>query len=567
MRSALLSLLPEGRGSRLLGASALLGVFVGVAVACFEYVTIELVLHEVAALPVELQALAPIVGLGLTALILRTIGSGCSPSTSDEYIVAYHMRRPSLSLRPWPARLLGGVATIGFGGSLGLEGPSIYTGAAFGLALHRRLDRWLGRGSAKLLLTAGAAAGVAAIFQTPATGVLFALESPYRDDLAHRALLPALVASAASYLTFISIPFIHPEPLLGVVSSRGIGTTELFGAVLLGVGAGLGGRSYAWLVRQAKAMSSRFGPFMQVGIGGAVLGGLAVASDAMFGEPLSLGPGISVVEWLATERSLGLILMLFLVRAAATFTTVGAGGAGGLFIPLAVQGVLLGRIVSAVLNELDATSPERIWPVLGLAAFLAAGYRTPIAAVMFVAESTAGGANVVVPALIAAAVSQLVAGRSSVSKGQEVERLGHLEGRFALPLTSALNTDVLTVPPDATVAEFVWNHALGQRQRTVPVVEGGTYIGLCSIDACTTLERDQWSSTLVSAIVSEETPTAAPGWSLRDALVEMDRHNTDVIAVVDDRGNFIGVVDEAEIVKLGQILEDTGGPEAPSIGH
>ncbi|MGH1502850.1 MAG: chloride channel protein [Acidimicrobiales bacterium] len=560
MRTALRTLLPEARGSRLLGASALLGVLVGVAVAIFEYLTVEVVLHEVETLPLGVQALAPLVGLGLTAMILRTLGNGCSPSTSDEYIKAYHMRTPSLPTRPVPARLLAGAATIGFGGSLGLEGPSIYTGSSLGLVVQRRLERWLGRGSAKLLLTAGAAAGVAAIFQAPATGVLFALESPYRDDLAHRALLPSLVASAAAYLTFVSVPFVHPEPLLGVVITGDVGAQELVGAVLIGVGAGLGGRAYASMVRRAKATASTTGPLVQVAIGGGILGALAVVSNTLFDEPLSLGPGVGVVEWLDEERSLALLLLLFVVRAAATFVTVGAGGAGGLFIPLAVQGVLLGRIVSAVLDEVGMTeTPERIWPVLGLAAFLAAGYRTPIAAVMFVAESTAGGGSAVVPALVAAAVSQLVAGRSSVAKGQQVERRGHLEERITLPLTAALTTDVLTVPSDATVAEFVWNHALGQRQRVVPVVDGRDYLGLCTVDACSALDREAWTETSVAEVMLDDLPVATPSWSLRDVLVAMDRHGVDVVAVVDDAEHFVGVVHEAEIVKLGQILADTGG--------
>ena len=124
-------------------------------------------------------------------------------------------------------------------------------------------------------------------------------------------------------------------------------------------------------------------------IGGILLGALAVASDAIFEEPLTLGPGFGVIEWLATPgQSLELILILFLFRAAATMVTVGAGGTGGLFIPLAIQGVLLGRIVSTALDQAGLESATALWPVLGLAAFIAAGYRTPIAAVMFVAEST-----------------------------------------------------------------------------------------------------------------------------------------------------------------------------------
>ncbi len=563
-------LLPEGKSSRLLVASVGLGVSVAVVVGLFEYVTLELLFRRVSGLPIAVQALMPMVGLTLTVLALRYIGAGTTPSTSDEYIAAYHQRYPQLPVRLLPARLIAGAATIGFGGALGLEGPAIYSGSVLGLSVQARLNRWLGRDAARLLLTAGAAAGVAAIFQAPATGVMFALEAPYRDDIAHRALLPSLIASAASYLTFISLPFIDPEPLLGQVTANGVGVGDLLGAVAIGIGAGFGGRAYASLIRRAKAIAKTHEPFKLAIFGGALLGLLAFASDRLFDAPLTLGPGIHVVDWLAEgETTLILILLLFVFRALATIVTVGSRGAGGLFIPLAIQGVLLGRIVSAALDELSlGDSPDRIWPVLGLAAFIAAGYRTPIAAVMFVAESTAGigiqgVGSAVVPALIAAAVSQLVAGRSSVSADQRVERLGHLEQRFTMPLAAALTTDVLTVPPDALVSEFVWIHALGQRRRIVPVVDGRDYLGLCSVEACADIERALWDQTTVAEVLSDEMPTALPTWSLRDAVAEMDRHHSDIIAVTDGNGSFVGIVQESEIVKLGEILDQTGGSYLP----
>lgn len=576
MRDTLQSLLPEGKSSRLLLASAGLGVAVAFVVGVFEYVTVELVLEGFAHTPVYVQALMPMVGLVLTVFALRYLGNGATPSTSDEYITAYHARHPKLPARLLPARLIAGATTIGFGGALGLEGPSIYTGSVLGLSAHARLNRWLGRDAAKLLLTAGSAAGVAAIFQAPATGVMFALEAPYRDDLAHRALLPSLIASASSFLTFNLLPFIHPHGLLGQVTSNGIGVGDLLGAVAIGIGAGFGGRGYAWLIRRAKAISKAHDPLKLAVGGGALLGLLAFASDLLFDAPLTLGPGGGVVDWLSDterlvdgKRTIGLILILFVFRGIATMVTVGAGGTGGLFIPLAVQGILLGRFVSSVLDQLGlGESPDRIWPILGLAAFLAAGYRTPIAAVMFVAETTAvigtdGVGSAVVPALIAAAVSQLVAGRSSVSAGQRVERLGHLEERFAMPLAAALTTDVLSVPSDATVSEFVWIHALGRRVRVVPVVDGGQYLGLCSVEACAEIDRSLWEETTVAEVLSDEMPRALPSWSLRDAVAAMEKHQSDTIAVTDAEGIFIGVVLESEIVKLGEILDQTGGSYSP----
>jgi chloride channel protein, CIC family len=551
--------LPEGKSSRVLAASVALGVAVGFVLSVFEYLTLNVAFDRLAELPLGVRAIAPMFGLGATVLLLRFVGGpGTTPSTSDEYVNAYHARNPSLPFRLLPVRLLAGVTTIGSGGALGLEGPSIYTGSTLGLHIYQRLDRWLGKGAAKMLLTAGAAAGVAAIFQTPATGVVFALEAPYRDDLAHRALLPALLASASSYITFISMPFIDPKPLLGLVVAQGVGAGDLIAAVAIGIGAGVGGRAFAHLTRRAKLISKETSPVVLVVVGGLLLGALAVVSDRLFGEPLTLGPGVGSVEWLTSDRSVRLVALLFVFRAMATLVTVGSSGVGGLFIPLAVQGVLLGRLVGVSLEQIGI-SPEgvRLLPFLGLAAFLAAGYRTPLAAVMFVAESTSG--NAVVPALIAAAVSQLVAGKHSVTAGQRVERLGHLEERFTLPVAAALTTDVLTVPSDATISEFVWIHALGRRQSVVPVVDGNTYIGLCSVQDCAQIDREEWETRTVAEVVDTGVPSATPSWTLRDVVAAMDESGGEMIAVTDSNGAFVGIVLESEIVRLGEILDETGG--------
>src|SRR3546814_9807665 len=110
--------------------------------------------------------------------------------------------------------MLASIATRGAGGPMGYEGPSIYAGAATGSLLHRRLSRWFSVEDTKVLLVAGAAAGVAAIFKAPVTGIVFALEVPYQDDLARRMLLPAAISAAASYVTFAA--FIGTEPILPV---------------------------------------------------------------------------------------------------------------------------------------------------------------------------------------------------------------------------------------------------------------------------------------------------------------------------------------------------------------
>jgi CBS domain-containing protein len=261
------------------------------------------------------------------------------------------------------------------------------------------------------------------------------------------------------------------------------------------------------------------------------------------------------VRWATDpEQTLPLLALLFAFRMLATVTTVVGGGTGGLFIPLAVQGILLGRFVGDVLGQ----SESSLYPTIGLAAFLGAGYRVPLAAVMFVAESTSGD-FFVVPALVAAAMSQLVAGKWSVSLYQRSVRRGHLEQRLELPLATGLTSDVLTVPPDATAAEFVWTHVLGNRTRVVPVVDGATYVGMCDLHAVMELERSAWESTPVADLVTPDLPSARPNWTLGDAMTAMERADAEVLAVVDDGGTFIGTVDAAEILKLEEILDETGG--------
>ncbi len=541
--------------SRLLAASILTGVVVGTVVAGFEHLTAEVLVDFLYDLPVWAQIASPGIGLVLCALILRHLAFGAASATSDEYVAAFHSRNPRIPIRELPGKLLAGVITIGSGGALGLEGPSMYAGSSLGLAVNARLRRWLVTDDARSLLTAGAAAGIAAIFQTPATGVIFALECPYRDDLARRALLPALLASASGYLTFVLL--LDPAdavPTLGLRPGP-LEITELLGAALLGAFAGLAGRAFARLVKEAKAVAVRVRLRWRIAVAAVVLGALVPISRAAFDAPLSLGPGTAAIEWVIDpERSLLLIAALFLVRMLATLTTVGASGVGGLFIPLVVQGVILGRFVGGILP--GDQSASSLWPTLGLAAFLGAGYRTPIAAVMFVAESTSGD-SYVVPALVAAAVSQLVAGSSSVAAGQQSVRLGHLEGRLEMPVTAALVTDELTVPPDASLAEFVDVHVIGRRRGTVPVVDGGAYLGTCSFVDMGEIERDRWSTTSVGELMRSDVPVVRPDATLRDAVAAMEVADLDVIPVVDGSGTFVGVVDHDEVVRLDEILDES----------
>ncbi len=531
--------------------AAVTGALTGAGVAGFDRLT-GTIFERLLARPLWVQAAGPLAGLLLAAAILRFVARDPDTATAGDYIQNFHDADRRLPLRPVPGRLLASIATLGLGGPLGYEGPSVYLGAAIGSGLQSRLGRFFSREDTKTLLVAGAAAGVAAIFKAPATGALFALEVPYQRDLARRMLLPALIAAATSYVIFVSLT--TTTPLLRVTGAAPpFGLADLGGAAALGIAAGLGARLFARLVRAAKTVATRDRPFLRATVAGVVLAGLAVAAHYLFHDSLTLGPGYRAITWAADpSHSVRLVIVLLVMRATATVCVLAGGGVGGLFIPLVVEGALLGRIVGSALGQPGGP----LFAVIGVAAFLGAGYRVPLAAVMFVAETT-GRPEFVVPGLIAAVVAQLVMGNASVDEHQHAERGGHLQRRFALPVTDVLQTDLLTVPPDATLAELLSRHPAGARQTSVPVVDGARYLGLARLKDCNAISRDRWDDTTVGAIMVTDVPTGTVRWTIRQALVALEAADSDVLPIVDPGGLFIGVATTIDILKLDEILAQT----------
>lgn len=536
--------------------AAATGVLVGLAVLAIERISVEGLLDSLADQPLWLRSVAPAIGLVVAALCLRWVAGSASGSTADEYIRSFHDQGDErLDPRPVLGRIMASVATIGYGGALGLEGPSIYAGSAIGSSLQRRFTRFFSREDAKLLLVAGAAAGVSAIFKAPATGALFAIEVPYRADVARRNVLPAMVASAASYLTFALVD--GTEPILPVSGTHSFGWRDLGGALLVGLLCGVGARLFSAGIRKLRSSAVQATPWLtRIAVAGVTLAALAWISDAVADAPLSLGPGYDVIRW-ATDPGNGVwvVLVILVVRVGAVMATYGGGGVGGLFVPLVVTGALTGRLAGDALSMADTD----LLVVVGMAAFLGAGYRTPLAAVMFVAETT-GSPAFVVPALLATAASQLLLGdSSSVALHQRTGRLGHLERRFELPISAVIATDERTVPPDATIEEFLSVHLVGHRRRSVPVVDDANrYLGMAVLDEVVAVRREAWATTDVRTIARTDAPRARTTWLVRDAVGAMERGDTDVLAVVDGEDRFVGVVTTDDVLRLDEILERTG---------
>ena len=400
------------RSREILLMAAVTGLVVGFAVAGFEWLTVRVLLETVEEWPVWVVALMPAVGLGVTALLLRYAGPDLSPSNADEYLKSFHQPTYRLAIRSMAVRTVAAITTLGSGVPLGFEGPSMYLGATVGATFQRRV-RNLFRGSdRRLLLVCGAAAGVAAIFKAPATGAVFAIEMPYHNDTAHRLLLPASIAGAAGYLAFVLVN--GTEPLIPVQGTPPLSAVDIFGALAVGVAGGILARLFALAIRNAKDWHSKTLARVRFLVGGVTLAALVPIGYWLTDEPVMIGPGFGAVRWaLSPELGLWVLLAVLGLRCLATIGSVAGGGVGGLFVPLVVAGALLGRLMGAMVGELDNT----LFLVIGVAAVLSAGYRVPLAAIIFVAETT-GRPGFVVPGLLAAVTAELMMGRSSVTNYQ-----------------------------------------------------------------------------------------------------------------------------------------------------
>jgi CIC family chloride channel protein len=370
--------------------------------------------------------------------ILRTVGGGATPSTSDEYLKRFHQEGGVLGGKPFRGRVLASAVALGTGNMLGLEGPAIYLGASAGATVQRRLPRLFGRIDHRLLLVAGAAGGVAAVFRAPATGAIFAIESPYQGDLAHSSLLPALIGASTGYVTFSLL--LGNEPLFPVEGATDVMVPQLGIALLVGAVAGLVARWGASALALAKRLSTRGPDWRRLLLAGTVISATSVAVRLAADTPGVLGPGYGLVNWaLEDNRAIWALVIILIARNLGTAASVAGGGPGGLFVPLVVAGALLGRLC----GELIGTESTTLYPVIGIAAVLGAGYRVPLAAVMFVAETT-GRPGFVVPGLLAAVAAELMMGSHSFTAYQKKAQLvsgnrrSRGAGRGSDPLTGEI---------------------------------------------------------------------------------------------------------------------------------
>lgn len=294
-------------------------------------------------------------------------------------------RQPA-SWRLLPVKFTGGVLALGSGLALGREGPSVQMGATLGHLLSRLFRR--AQADCRVLMAAGAGAGLATAFNAPIAGAVFVLEELVRrfdTRIAISALGASASAIAVARLLTGSNPDFHVEP----TAAPAIGSGVLFTA--LGIVAGLAGLAYNRAILGALAVTDQFKRWpveLRAGLIGAAVGVLAWFAPGWVG-----GGGTLTQQALNGGQGVGLLLFVFAARFVLGAGSYAAGTPGGLFAPMLTLGAQLGLLFATLCGGLGIQhlgAPLATFAVVGMAAFFTAVVRAPLTGIVLIVELTAG---------------------------------------------------------------------------------------------------------------------------------------------------------------------------------
>ena len=532
--------------------SGIVGFITGLVVAVFDYVTnLTLWSFFPKFFGQYIFMIFPIVLVGLLAsgLLLKSssnqIGSG-----TEEVIRAYNEEEGKIDTSSWsfPKKMLAAVMTIGFGGSAGQEGPSVYAGGVVGSWVWSKLGtRRLSLGDRRILVLAGAAAGIGAVFKAPLTGIIFALEVPFKDDLAHDALIPSLVSAVVSYLTLITID--GSQPLFKFPGIVSLSLTDIGGSAVLGVICGLGALIFILVYRNTTLLLARISSkfYVKAFLGAVVVSGIGIISVITLHRPYPLGISYDLITLALSPSTLvSALLMLFIMKLLATSFTLGGTGDGGIFIPQIVMGAALGGLF----GHMFFPASVDLFVAVGMASFLAAGFKTPLAAVAFVAETTAGP-GYLIPSLIAAALSYSVSGEASVSEHQKLRDEVDISEVKDMTADQVMTKNVIAVPAEISVLDFVEEYLFKYQHKRFPVVDKNGLIGTISMDEVKHTEREKWFQVPVRDACNTNYKVAYPDDNLQKILDLMYTSNIGRVPIVErtDPRRIVGILSKTDIIK------------------
>ena len=501
----------------------------------------------------------PMVGILLVTLFVHYVARDTVSHGVTRVLYAISRRKSRLKKRSMYSSLIASSVTIGFGGSVGAEGPIVFTGAAIGSNIGQAF-----RMSPKvlmLLVGCGAAAGIAGIFRAPIAGMLFTLEV-LMIDLTGTTVMPLLISSitgatVAYVLEGYDVEFFfsQSEPFL---------TRKIPWAILLGVVCGFVSLYFTKMMMLMEGMFSRIkNKGIKITVGGLIMAGLIFMFPPLYGEGygtinnLLEGNVSSVLDgtfFYVDRDSLwvigGFIAAVVLTKVFATSATNGAGGVGGTFAPSLFVGALLGFLCACVANQFGIEISTKNFALLGMAGLMSGVMHAPLMAIFLTAEMT-GGYNLFLPLLIVSTLSYMTIRTFlpysiyTMRLAVQGDLLTHHKDKTVLTLLktdSVIERDFKTVRPDMNLKEVVDIIATSNRNLFPVIDDKGMLQGVVLLDDIRNImfRPDLYKKMHVSRFMSMPPARIEISDPMEKVMETFDRTNAWNLPVV-DHGRYIGL--------------------------
>ncbi len=526
-----------------------------------------------------LLCLVPAVGALLAGIISQWLAPETRGGGSDAIIAAFHRHNGRVRKRVAFVKAVVSILTLGAGGSGGREGPTMQMGGSLG-SLVGQLLRVTDR-ERRILLVAGTAAGMAAVFRTPLGAALLAVEVLHRDDFETDALVPSVLASVVSYSVFIA--FFGEATLFTRGPSYPFIPQHLPLYALLAVGTSIVASVFLSVLRRVQGMTRalKVPEWCKPGLGGLALGLFATPIIMVIGPRLGqpgqglgiLGGGygaaqlgISGAPWLPLGwRGVELLALLGGVKIIATCLTVGSGGSAGDFGPSLAIGGLFGGAFGRAAQLLfhDPRIDPGAFALVGMGTFYGGLAHVPIASLVMTCE-LAGSYDLLVPLMLAEGIAFVALRHRTLYEAQVPTRRdspAHREDLIFDMLTGLRVGDVVardrvhvTFEERTPAREVIEKAATSTWQDVFPVLdEDGKLVGTVLSDALRTMAANPDLANVAIAHDLMVPPVGVKDTDdLQRALDVLVSHGVRELVVTDEAGRIVGLLDENDVNRVFQ---------------
>ncbi|HEY1196661.1 chloride channel protein [Flavobacterium sp.] len=421
-----------------------------------------------------INSILPIVGIVLTVFVVKKVLNGSIQKGTSQILYAVAKKASIIPRKQMYAQIVTSSLTVGLGGSAGLESPIVITGAAFGsnfaqnYKMHYK-DR-------TLLIGCGVAAGIAAAFNAPIAGVLFAIEV-LLVDVSISAFTPIMISAATGAL--VSAIVLDESILLSFKKQETFDFHNIPFYVILGVLTGLVAIYYSRNFQKVEHYFAKqqIDPYKKALIGSSLLALLIFIFPTLFGEGYEsirtlseTDPGKLLDNTLFADfRNNQWVLLLFvgatmMMKVFASGLTIGSGGNGGNFAPSLFLGSYLGYFFSKLITLIGLSKlPITNFTMVGMAGILSGLFHAPLTAIFLIAEIT-GGYGLMIPLMIVSSISFAISKRYEkysldvkglVKKGHAFTSNKDSNILSTLDIDTIIQCDYLTVHPDENLGKLV----------------------------------------------------------------------------------------------------------------